>query len=32
MAEQQLNGADSGAGFEEMDGKRVSHRMRGDRF
>ena len=28
MAEQQLNGADVGAGFQEMDGKRVAQRMR----
>ena len=27
MAEQQLNRADVGAGFQEMDGKRVAQRM-----
>ena len=32
MAEQQLNRADVGAGFQEVDGKRVAKRMRRDGF
>jgi len=32
MTKQKLNGPQIGAGFEEMDGKCVSQRMRRDRF
>ena len=32
MAKQQLNGADIGAGFEQMDSKGVSQRMRSNRL
>ncbi len=32
MAEQELNRADVGAGFEQVYGKRVPHRMRGNGF
>src|SRR6516164_1792947 len=32
MAEQQLNGADIGTGFKQMDGERMSQRMRRDRL
>ena len=32
MAEQQLDGAQIGAGFQQMDGEGVAKRMRRDRF
>src|ERR1700687_4854277 len=32
VAEQQLNRADVGSRFQQMDGKRVAHRMRADRL
>ena len=32
MAEQQLNGAQVSAGFEQVDGKGMAQRVRGDRL